>query len=436
MPWCWPWYRKRQESDRPHGRHPLREFVYLDEVSVYSLLASRSGPVPTDFTDTETASLKDEVSSGASLGVSGAKAELRTRMESATGTSSQIVRKSSAQARFKQFLEAEENGFLFSVSPVVSGDAPPPTLRRGELFEMSVELDAHETFRISQTIASILEILNQDGVQLLANVDPVEMKKVLAFNRILERLLVGLVPIRAKAVDYVVLLQEGTAPQVVARSVLPDISIQEESIGVEPLYVVGFAQRDLFWKDPRTVLFGQHRFTLTGRLTSESVQDRWSPVKLTEVLRPFMPEVADDLELAGHHFATSFQASATGAGEVAQTERLHEALSDYVGRLTTDEGAANDVRQTLIERIDGFGAMLDGNLEQTRAVFDEVTDMLRQRVGDESVDGTEIATHRSSVISTYGLPPGLAPDDPPVEAPTDSGIDEWSLEAEVIALYW
>ena len=247
MPWRWPWYREPKTRAAPAARHPLREFVYLDEVSVYSLLASRSGPIPTDFTDTETESLKGEASSGLSVGVPGTKGEVGSRAETATSSSSQIVRKSSAQARFKQFLKAEQHGFVFSVDPEASGGSVATSFRRGDLFEMSVELDADETFRASTTIASLVEILNQEGAQLIAPVDRVEMQQAVAFNRILERLLVGLVPIRAKAVEYAVVRRNGT-PRIIERSALVDLpSAERES--AKSLSVVGFAQQDLFWKD-------------------------------------------------------------------------------------------------------------------------------------------------------------------------------------------
>jgi hypothetical protein len=430
-----PWYRKPKAHAGAASRHLLREFVYLDEVSVYSLLASRSGPVPTDFTNTESESLKDEASAGLSIGLPGTKSEVRSRVETATSTSSQIVRKSSAQARFKQFLEAEQDGFVFSADPEARGDSTPTSFRRGDLFEMDVELDADETFRVSTTIASMVEILDQEGAQLLAPVDRAEMKQVVAFNRILERLLVGLVPIRARAVAYAVVRRDDT-PQIVERAALATLP-QAERDSVEPLFVVGFAQQDLFWKDLRTVLFGQHRFVLTGRLAASSVQDRWSPVKMAEVLRPYMPGLADELNEAGRGFATAIRASAASAEEFSWESILRDALIDFAGRVTTDQTAADEVRRLL--DIAGPLDTLDGSLEQTRAAFAPTTELLRGSVGEEGIDEEEIARHRSDVIVEYGLPPAPARPAAAVtlitEAEAESGGD-WYLEAEVIALYW
>ncbi len=435
MPWRWPWYRSPDSPAKAAEKHPLREFVYLDEVSVYSLLASRSGPVPTDFTDTESQSLKDEVSGGLSLGVPGTKSEVRSLSETATSSSSQIVRKSSAQARFKQFLEAERNDFVFSAAPEASSISETQSIRRGNLFEMQVELDADETFQISTTISSLVEILTQDLTQFQTFVDRAEVEQVLAFNRILERLLVGLVPIKAKAVDYAVVQHDGT-PQIIRRPALDNPPLPE-SDAAEPLYVVGFAQQDLFWKDLRTVLFGQHRYVLTGRLAVSNVHDKWSPVKLAEVLRSFLPELADQLDEASRGFGTAIRASAHSAQQPGHDSTLHDALIDFGTRITTSPTTTEELRQSLAGWQPPDAEALDGSLEQTRTAFASVADLLRDRLGDAGIDNTHIARHRSDVIVEYGLPP--APAHPATTVAPSLGPEmskSWYLETEIIALYW
>lgn len=50
---AWVARRRRRRAARQLEGAPLREFVYLDEVSVYSLVASRMGSVATEHTATE-----------------------------------------------------------------------------------------------------------------------------------------------------------------------------------------------------------------------------------------------------------------------------------------------------------------------------------------------------------------------------------------------
>ena len=74
--WFWRWRRKRASKRQ---KAPLREFVYLDEVSVYSLIASRLGPIAAEFTEKQTASLQSETKSSLSVGSGVAKVGVDSR---------------------------------------------------------------------------------------------------------------------------------------------------------------------------------------------------------------------------------------------------------------------------------------------------------------------------------------------------------------------
>lgn len=91
------WYRRRRRR-RAFKKHPdLREFVYLDDVSVFSLIASQLGPVATEFTSTEAASLQGEISGtfGANIGIQ--KAEASSRLQTEQTQTSQVVRRSTSR---------------------------------------------------------------------------------------------------------------------------------------------------------------------------------------------------------------------------------------------------------------------------------------------------------------------------------------------------
>jgi len=430
MPWRWPWYR-RQHAEASSPRHPLREFVYLDEISVYSLLASRSGPVPTHFTDTESESLQDQLTGGVSIGVPGAKSEIQGASNAEKLNSSQIVRKASAQARFKQFLEAEEKDFVFRATADTQHTPDPAGVDRGDLFEMQVELNADETFQISTTITALVEILTENQAQLEAYVDHEQTQQVLAYNRILERLLVGLIPIKAKAVDYVVLNGEGTRT-IARRSDLDDATLASDKC--EPLYVVSSTQEHLWWKDIRTVLFGHQRYVLTGRLLAAAPTKTWSPVKLAEVLRSVLPSVADQLDEAGRGVGAAMRASAASP-ETSKPDRWHEALVDFATRITTAEITAEELREIL----DGWNppAALDtGELEETRKAFASAVELIRTRTGDQAIDEAAIARNRSDVIVEHGLPPAPSKPEQHTAGRGKHRTKGWFLETEVIAVYW
>jgi hypothetical protein len=70
-------------------------------------------------------------------------------------------------------------------------------------------------------------------------------------------LLVGLVPLRASAVDY----QHATIAgrELIVHRTLLEQLLPEPELVVRPLQVVGVAEEGLFWRDRRRVLFSRAR---------------------------------------------------------------------------------------------------------------------------------------------------------------------------------
>jgi hypothetical protein len=204
---------------------PLREFVYLDEVSVYSLLASRQGALAAEYTDTATNFWRGELA-GSVAGSGGVlKGNISSKTESSQTYSSQVLRKSTVQAAFKEFHEGEEQRLALSPPPV---EAIPPqvetwgdldkalgtalydgwlidadSLTRGQLVELEIELQAEGVYRITSIIAALLSMI-EEAKELAGGSPELEVPAISAAARILEKLLVGLIPVRCRVVDYAV----------------------------------------------------------------------------------------------------------------------------------------------------------------------------------------------------------------------------------------
>ena len=110
---------RRQPAAGTQGE--LREFVYLDEISVFSLISSRLGSVATDYTATASTSSAGELAgtTGVSAGVF--KTELKGRNEASQAQGTQVLRKATVQATFKELYDLVESELL--LRPATS--APP-----------------------------------------------------------------------------------------------------------------------------------------------------------------------------------------------------------------------------------------------------------------------------------------------------------------------
>src|SRR4051794_15457514 len=123
----WRSYRRKRQAKK-YASGPLREFVYLDEVSVYSLIASRKGPIATDYRDTTSTLLRSELEGtvGANAGV--AKSEVASRIESSQSRETHSVRKAVIQSTFRELYDAEQGQLALRSLDVADAPGPPVDL--------------------------------------------------------------------------------------------------------------------------------------------------------------------------------------------------------------------------------------------------------------------------------------------------------------------
>jgi hypothetical protein len=447
--------RRRRRAARRGGKADLREFVYLDEVSVYSLIASRTGAVPSEITETESALLRSELSSSVGAGAGVAKAEVGSTLEAQQSKGSQVVRKALVQSTFKELFDLESASLPLRAAPP-AGDRPAPAdaeallalaaagpgpwvvstdaLHRGTLFELEVELEAESIFRMSAIMTAFFEMVDENP-KMLGSLSVPSLLDSFAVNKMLERLLAGLVPVRGRAVHHRY-VKVGSKGLIVHTSVLE--AMGEHRLPVQPLFVVGVAERELFWRDIRRVLFSGSRYSVLCRLGEEGTQASWTPVKLVDVLK----EVSADL---GAHIleAGSFLDRRRRVGERNDDDALREtamaqALTTYASDLARQYG-----HPVSVEELGPRGlppASLAGSNAtrvERRTAFAELTRSLEQELGFEA-ETLVAAQLREEALSGAGFDlEGNLPDattDDTALAPIEE-VPRY-LDSDIVAIYW
>lgn len=432
-------WRRRRASKRQKAN--LREFVYLDEVSVYSLIASKLGPIATEFTNTETTSLKAEVGSvGGSLDIG-----------------SQVLRKSIVQTTFKELYELELDSFVIRSIPdklapprrdhfndIMSMTetlrdqgwiVDPEKLARGQLLEMEVQLDADDIFRVSTVISSILEIIEQNPEMFGIDSDG-KVALVKSVGHILEKLLVGLVPICGQATEYEIVQVEGKE-WIINRKLLTTFPSSERPPS-RALYVVGVAEQSLFWKDVRRILFSKARFKVLCRLAQDGIQDSWTPVKLAQVLDLVVPGLSTQIDMLGPSLLTSM-VKATESNQAIDRKRLmHDALTGYAVLLAKHYG-----RSISTEELSEAGLPSDqqchsfGSQKERREAFNEIATFVLQRLCIDR-EPMIVAEYRAVALMDAGLDllgqpmTFMASNDVTVATSSENRF----LDSEFVAIYW
>ena len=454
------WLRKvRQRRSPKKSRGPLREFVYLDEVSVYSILASRKGGIATEFIERQTASLNSDSRSSLGVGFGVLKTKLDSKMQTGHVQASQVLSKAVIQTSFKELYDIEQDTLAMRrldsdnattheeitdieerLEPLIKDGwiVDPSAIDRGELLEAEVELEADPIFRMASVI-TILRELMEDNERLFGHAITAQLPEMSSVAQVLESLLVGLVPIRGRLVDY-------KSARLGGRDMLVHQSILEQMpdgarIKTCSAFVVGVTQRDLFWKDIRRVLFSGARYTVFCRLGMSGLADKWHPVKVADVLAGIAPQFDELTREFSERTRIAMTAASNPPSEVVSQDAHTEiqVISAYVNRLVGHHNGVlkPDVFDALIRNIprqEGWLSTVDGR----RSVLNEVT----RRVDDElsvETSGKVAYELRDVVLTEVGLSAANVPGDSSgcdYTPSTQVSREERFLDAEIVAIYW
>lgn len=434
------------ELPAPTG--PLREFVYLDEVSVISLVASRRGAVPEAVTRSETARESAQLTSKIGANAVVAKAEVGSRLAAESTAGVTTIAKSVVQTTFKDLREISDETLTLSVAN--RGDPPAPRsaealldlvgkdkgagwvldpgrLQRGAPLEVVVELDTDPLFRVTTALSEGLLLMGD--MRELAGVSDQDMAEMQRFSGILTRLLAGLVPLRSRVVDYRLVEIDGRE-LVVHRGLVEGLDVISRD-----LTLVGVASRDLFWRDLRSVLFSGAPHTVFGRIGRPGIQRTWNPVKLAAALQEVAPHLDEQLQQVVTHVQSAIRSGTRG--EIAagsREEKLRAALVDYARQVSGFAGESVSVSE-----VEAAGLLSETQLarhagpDTWRESFREVDADSRERFGLE-LTVEQALDLRTSALRTAGLLGDGGADDDAGE--TAIRPERWLLEVEPVAIYW
>ena len=386
-------------------------------------------------------------------------------MQSSQGEASQVSRKAIIQSSFKELYDIERSTLALCPasmdqlpnidsnldierllgSPEATGLLVDPSrLHRGDLLQVEVDLEADPIFRMATIITTLVGLM-EDNEELLKNAVPAQLSEVRSVAHLLDSLLAGLVPIRGRLVDYK-WIRLCNRDVLIHRELLRQVPADVLS-GAYPAFLVGVAQRELFWKDIRHVLFSQARYTVFCRLATDGLADRWSPIKMADVFSGITSDFDEMIRALGDELMSGFRAGVRSAAIGAPADAPPTMLrrDAQVGELLLRKYAASlaryhnrDIEPSVIEALAhgrwGAEHSLD-SVDSYRPVFSEVTKGVNNSLGVETPP--DVAHDlRVQVLREASL--GETPD---LDSSAASGIHlgpqrERFLDSEVIAIYW
>lgn len=449
----WPWLRGRSKSprrDREPG--PLREFVYLDEVSLRSLLSSQTGEIK----DTVSEQYESAILSELGLKLTGdvpfaAKGEAGTRFQTSNSSTLQTSRKATVQSWFRDLHDRSELRLISPVDLVKSvdsvaalGEIANPSiavistaLERGVMAEFRVRLTAHPAFHLTTMMTEFAGVTEDSG-DLLPPEAQGNFRQILPMVKVLERLMAGLIPIHAEAVDHVVATIDG-ADYVVHRG-----AIEQFDLSTRPLVIVGVTDQSAYWKDIRRVLFSNAAFTMLCRVSRPGLHDDWVPVKLMDIFSKVAPDFSKQISAA---WEIPFSAGALSFGEPEPeaASPLEVALARYAASLlatrrrrwSEDELAV--IRRQIASAVDDLRGR-SGSVSDQKSAFVALKALIAEIAGVRIAAAKDLKL-RDDARAAAGLSlfPKLeaasASHNPRVHSIHDEEAVAY-LDTEVVAIYW
>lgn len=437
----------KNNRSEPEETYPLREFIYLDEVSLRSLLSSQIGDLKETTSEenskTADAEFAAELSADAVIG----SGKLNSRYQTSNSRSINTSRKAVVQSWFKDFVNDKKLEIHFSkitdIRPYSStSDLLSETdgnlvlssqrLKRGELIEIDVELTVDPIFKMSTLISEFLGIA-QSTPEIFEMADmSQQIRDVGPANKLLQHLLTGLIPLRAKSIDYCVVCID-YKEYIVNKKAIENMTIEKY-----PLEIVGVTEHLSYWKDIRRVLFSAVQFTMLCRISRDGIQENWTPVKLTHLFDDVVPDLRKQVSSIGE---VSLVSTAPVSTQLSKGEQLDKSLKhffvNYLNKVGRD--ISESERQVAYDLIDDLKNSADvESITYQNRTFRELREHLNSR-NDDGLGSDQVLDLSREARSFVGL---KLFDDPTLASPTpppsneNENVQSRLIDTEVIAIYW
>ncbi len=449
--WVKSWFGQERNTSKDHldgANRPLREFVYLDEVSLRSLLSSQTGEVVESTSEQFADEHQTEV--GGTIGVSSpliAKSELTSRFQTSNSSTIQTSRKATVQSWFGDFHripdirlveppsqtcktvnDTKELLSITDTSIVVKAEE----LLRGSLVEFRVKLTSDPVFRLGTMVSEFTGMAEDFPQMFEASGALAALVETQPINKILQRLLAGLIPIRAEALDYAV-VTIGGVEYVAHRDAIAGLDLEEK-----PLEIVGVTEHLAYWKDIRRVLFSDAEFIMMGRVSRSALQPSWTPVKLVDLFSELTPDLVEQISKAS---LLPFNDDQQNIVSDSNEDRLAIALGLYKNAMLKEMGKTLTKKQNaqIEDEIIKLQTRVNSASDQ-RSAFLVVSDLLCGLV-DARIDPSKDLEFRDTARNSSGL--SLFPSTSPVWPTANVSATEDKnhaqprlLDVEIIAIYW
>lgn len=407
----------------------LREFVYLDEISVRSLLASTGeGGIVSETVNEEMRRRRSGSSAGGSVSAGPASVNAKVLEESEHQSTTVETRNYDLiQSKFTKLYKSEVVEKKLSLDQIPKEGEPvddpfsglaTSELTRGDVVELRVNISANLLFRLYRTIDYFA-----DAFEGQINSDTEEMLELIGSS------LGNRIPVVGKAVDYEVVDDEDG--QTIKRST--EIGDDEEA---QDLGVVTLLNSDSLWVDPIQTLFNNDQFVIYCRVEEVDI-DRWYPLKVTRAINSLSEPAAENLN---REFERGLQ---DVRDQLSEIQNFTDWSTDSAGRWSRDiqqytesleeeydQDVSEDEQEQLsveVLRTVDIGDEVSQTAKRKK-ILNAYTDAFTEMFDIDPIDDEKRQQLRPDASATGGA------DD--LEDASVKSSNVFRIEAKTVAMYW
>lgn len=387
----------------------LREFVYLDQTSVVSLIASTTGGI----TEQKSTVKRRQISGSITGGLKAGGASVGSKIGATEEEKSQAVERYVIQSNFKELYDARASDLVIAdeyepdrsipgriwaalfgsneQNPIIEEDS----FERGDIAEINMKLGSdsiYEVYTVLESFSDIIESFTQGTASELDLEDEDFSKEELKnISQLFEQLLEGLVPIVGEVVNYGVCFENGKA-----RLITKEYA-EEENIPYDKLKMVGFVDSSKFWQNETRFLFDGDEYTVYCRLDSGDVTNEWIPIKLLSVIDSIIPGFSDSLnDLPDDIGNEDVNSDEDNGDEISLRPRLEYFTTqiEETGDLGIDEDERDSAVNVVLQE---FGETISRNEEIVDALV-LLEEVLEECNFEHNLNSSELTDLREEVL--------------------------------------
>lgn len=423
----WLALRDKFRRQKEVSQFQLREFIYLDEVSLQSLLVSLHGELTEKKSITDSTSNTRNVSGNIDTNnLAPLKLGFTAQYQSGKSSATQTETKATVQSWFRELYETPN---ILGVQPLEDGDqdiiVKSSALQRGTLAELQVVLATDPYFNVVTSISEFFKL--SENISELNGYSEIKWQ-----IELLQQLLAGLIPIKAEILNYRA-LKTGDDTYLVHEDKVTGVSTSKIKVNL-----VGVTELSAYWKDIRRVLFSNQEFRVLCRISRPGLVQDWNPIKLLDLFGNVFPQkeihnVKEILKLLSYNV----DAASTAETDNDASSKMRLALEEYIKSSCEHAGGeiGSDEVECIIEEV-LKGNFDEGSMGDRKVLYEKVDGELASLKIDVPPDIR--VTLRESSSEKAGLSHKLftLASSEAKKVEEKSVAEELFIEAEIIAIYW